>query len=122
MSWLKSNAAHAQPIIVANKVQSGVAEITKADFEASIERKIDFTIPYDLKAASNAAKLGKTFVEANPSAKASSVIKQIGERILGASEEDQLPVDEKKSLLGNFDLKSLLVKKKKSKKATEPAA
>jgi hypothetical protein len=38
-------------IIVANKVQPGVAEISKADFEASIERKIDFMMPYDIKAA-----------------------------------------------------------------------
>ena len=122
LSWLKTNAAHAHPMIVANKVQSGIAEISKADFEASIERKIDFTIPYDAKAAANSAKLGQTFVEANSNSKASAVIKQLGERVMGASEEDlsELP-DEKKSLLGNFDLKSLLVKKDKSKKAAEPA-
>ena len=122
LSWLKTNAAHAHPMIVANKVQSGIAEISKADFEASIERKIDFTIPYDAKAAANSAKLGQTFVEANSNSKASAVIKQLGERVMGASEEDlsELP-DEKKSLLGNFDLKSLLVKKDKSKKAAETA-
>ena len=40
LSWLKANAAHVQPIVIANKVQPGVAEISKADFEASIERKI----------------------------------------------------------------------------------
>lgn len=123
LSWLKTNASHAHPMIVANKVQAGVSEISKADFEASIERKIDFTIPYDVKAASNAAKLGKTFVEANPSNKSSAIIKQLGERVMGASEEDLLNVvQEKKSLLGNFDLKSLLVKKEKSKKATAKAA
>src|SRR3546814_1104267 len=48
LSWLKSNAAHAFPIVVANKVQSGTSEISKADLEASIERKIDFIIPYDV--------------------------------------------------------------------------
>jgi len=119
LSWLKTNAAHAHPIIVANKVQANLAEISKADFEASIERKIDFSVPYDIKAASNAAKLGQTFVEANSSSKASSVIKQIAERIAGASEEDDLGAvtEEKKSLLGGFDLKSLLAKKDK-----QPAA
>ncbi|MEP2737015.1 MAG: pilus assembly protein CpaE [Erythrobacter sp.] len=122
LSWLKTNAAHAHPLIIANKVQSGIAEISKADFEASIERKIDFTVPYDAKAAANSAKLGQTFVEANSSSKASAVIKQLGERVMGASEEDLAEsVDEKKSLLGNFDLKSLLVKKDKSKTAAEPA-
>lgn len=114
LSWLKTNAAHAYPMIVANKVQSGVAEISKADFEASIERKIDFAIPYDFKAACNAAKLGQTFAEANKSSKSTSVIKQVAERILGASEEDLAQsAPEKKSLLGNFDLKSLLAKKEK---------
>lgn len=114
LSWLKANAAHAHPMIVANKVQTGVAEISKADFEASIERKIDFVIPYDAKAASNAAKLGQVLVEASRSSKPSQVIRQIGERIIGASEEDLSSItEEKKSLLGGFDLKSLLTKKEK---------
>ncbi|MEM9084475.1 MAG: pilus assembly protein CpaE [Pseudomonadota bacterium] len=122
LSWLKANAPHAHPMIVANKVQSGVAEISKADFEASIERKVDFVIPYDIKAASNAAKLGQVFVDANRSSKATSAIKQIAERILGASEEDledAMAADEKKSLLGGFDFKSLLAKKDKEAAPTE---
>ncbi len=115
LSWLKANAGHAHPMIVANKVQANMAEISKADFEASIERKIDFTIPYDVKAASNAAKLGQVFVDANRSAKSTAVMKQIAERVMGASEEDMTEVvDEKKSLLGGFDLKSLLAKKDKT--------
>jgi len=112
LSWLKTNAAHAHPMIVANKVQPGAMEISKADFEASIERKIDFTVPYDIKAASNAAKLGQVFVEANKSSKATATIKQIADRVRGASEEDPAgSADGKKSLLGGFDLKSLLAKK-----------
>ena len=123
ISWLKTHAAHAHTMIIANKVQPGVAEISKADFEASIERKIDFAIPYDVKAAANAAKLGQTFVAANKSSKASSVMKQVAERVMGASEEDLAEAgdNEKKSLLGNFDLKSLLVKKEKKAPAAEPA-
>ncbi len=118
LSWLKTNAAHAHPMVVCNKFQPAVAEISKADFEASIERKIDFAVPYDIKAASNAAKLGQVFVEANKSSKASATIKQIAERVMGASEEDLSAVtDEKKSLLGGFDLKSLLAKKDKSAEA-----
>jgi len=117
LSWLKTNAAHAQPIVVANKVQSGAVEISKADFEASIERSIDFTIPYDAKAAANAAKLGQVFADANPSAKSSQVIRQVAERIMGASDEefDEGETKKKGSLLGGFDFKSLLKKK-------EPAA
>ena len=115
LSWLKTNASHAHPIIVANKVQAGVAEISKADFEASIERKIDFNVAFDLKAASNAAKLGQTFADANRSSKASQTIRQIAERIIGAADEEAAEnVVAKKSLLGSFDFKSLLVKKSKA--------
>ncbi|MFN6935963.1 MAG: pilus assembly protein CpaE [Tsuneonella sp.] len=114
LSWLKTNAGHAQPLIVANKVQPGVAEISKADFEASIERKIDFSVPYDLKAAANAAKLGQTFAEANRGSKAGGAIRQLADRVIGTSDEES-PGDEpaKKSLLGGFDFKSLLAKKDK---------
>lgn len=125
LSWLKTNAPHAQSYVVANKVQPGVAEISKADFEASIERKIDFSIPFDSKAAANAAKLGQTFADANRSSKAAGVIRQIAETVIGASDEDAEiePAAEKKSLLGGFDLKSLLAKKPKgSAEQVEEAA
>ena len=114
LSWLKSNAAHAHPMIVANKVQPGLAEISKADFEASIERKVDFMVPYDFKAASNAAKLGQVFVDANRASKATAAIRQIAERVMGADIDDlSVGVQEKKSLLGGFDFKALLAKKSK---------
>jgi len=123
LSWLKTNAPHAQVLIVANKVQPGAAEISKADFEASIERKIDITIPFDQKAAANAAKLGKTFVDANGSSKATGAIKQLASQILGAGEEESADAETgeaKKSLLGSLDLKGLLAKKKTDQVA-EPA-
>lgn len=120
LSWLKTNAAHAHPMIVANKVQPTLAEITKADFEASIERKVDFVIPYDIKAASNAAKLGQVFVDANRASKATAAIRQIAERVIGANSDDLAAGGaEKKSLLGGFDFKALLAKK--AKPEPEPA-
>jgi pilus assembly protein CpaE len=120
LSWLKTNAAHAHPMIIANKVQPAVAEISKADFEASIERKVDFLIPYDIKAASNAAKLGQVFVDANRASKATAAIRQIAERVIGASSEDLSASggEEKKSLLGGFDFKALLSKKAKPEPET----
>lgn len=116
LSWLKTNASHAHPMVVANKIQPSLAEISRADFEASIERKLDFLIPYDLKAATNAAKLGQVFVDANRSSKASAVIRQIAERVIGVSEDKPVAGagSEKKSLLGGFDFKALLAKKAKS--------
>jgi pilus assembly protein CpaE len=122
LSWLKTNAPGAQPLIIANKVHQGVSEISKADFEASIERKINFTVPFDQKAAANAAKLGQTFADANRSAKAGQVIRDISKAIVGVSEEDGgelSQVGTGGSLLGKFDIKSLL--SKKGAKQSEPA-
>ena len=119
LSWLKTNAAHARPIVVANKVQPAVAEITRADFEASIERKIDFVVPFDLKAAANAAKLGQTFAEANRATKAGGVLREVAAAVIGAGQEEGEGeavtgvVAGKKSLLGKFDLKAMLPAKKK---------
>ena len=73
------------------------------------------TIPYDQKAAANAAKLGKTFVDANGGSKATSAIKQLSTRVIGAGDEEGEEAEEagaKKSLLGGLDFKSLLAKKK----------
>ncbi len=117
LSWLKANAGHVTPLVVANKVQAGTAEISKADFEASIERKIDVTIPLDQKGASAAAKLGKTFVDANGSSKVSSAIKQVATKLVGLSDDDGEGAgggDGKKSLLGGFDIKGLMAKKDKA--------
>ncbi|MEP2726769.1 hypothetical protein [Roseibium sp.] len=124
LSWLKTNASHAVPIIVANKVQSGTAEISRADFEASIERKIDFTLPFDQKGAATAAKLGQPFIEANGQSKVTTMIKALGERIIsGIEEQAEDDADAgKKSLLGSFDLKSLLAKKPKSNSPMPAAA
>ena len=117
LSWLKSNAAHCQPIVIANKVQAGLAEISKADFEASIERKINFTVPYDIKAATNAAKLGQTFADANRSSKAGGVLRDIAKSVLGVGDGEivDAAVKPKSSLLGRFDLKGMLSSSKKDK-------
>ena len=116
LSWLKSNAGHVQPIVVANKVQPSIAEISRPDFEASIERKINFTIPYDIKAAANAAKLGQTFADANRSSKAGTVMRDLAKAVMGVSETEAVEIGQagKKSLLGKIDFKSMLAKKSKA--------
>ena len=118
LSWLKTNAGHARAIVVANKVQPAFSEISRSDFEASIERKINFLVPYDVKAATNAAKLGQTFAEANRSTKAGAAMRDIATAVIGAGAETADEVEGtvlagKKSLLGKFDLKAMLPPKKK---------
>ncbi|MDE2563541.1 MAG: pilus assembly protein CpaE [Sphingomonadales bacterium] len=124
LSWMKTNAPHARTLVIANKVQASIGEISRADFEASIERKVDFVVPYDIKAAANAAKLGQPFIAANRGAKASAAIRELAEAVLGSVGEDGGIIVEKspgakKSLLGKFDLKTLLPASKG--KAAAPA-
>lgn len=125
LSWLKTNAPGATPLIVANKVQTGVTELNKADFEASIERKINFTIPLDQKAAINAAKLGQTFADANRASKAGSAIGDIARAIVGIGNDEGIELERagtnSSSLLGKFDFKSLLAKKEKGGRQAQAA-
>ena len=120
LAWLKTNAPHAHVLVIANKVQPSIAEITKADFETSIERKISFLIPYDIKGAANAAKLGQTFVEGNRTGKPAAILREIAKVALGASDAAaDAGAGEKKSLLGKMDLKSILSKKPKAAAAAK---
>ncbi|SIO11977.1 pilus assembly protein CpaE [Parasphingorhabdus marina DSM 22363] len=116
LSWLKSHAAQSKVIVVANKVQSGGLEISRQDFEASIERKIDIVIPADPKTAAQAAKLGQAFVEAGKSSKASAKIVELADQVLGAVDgnEDETGGQAKASLMDKLNIKSLLPSKKKA--------
>src|SRR6187200_1172683 len=64
LAWLKANAPQTKVIVVTNGVPSGGAlEISRKDFEQSIERPVDIVIPHDGKLAAQAAKLGKPLAE-----------------------------------------------------------
>jgi pilus assembly protein CpaE len=88
LSWLKTNAAHARPWSSPTRCRAGSARSASADFEASIERKINYVIPYDVKAASSAAKLGQTFAEANRAIKVGATLREIATGVIGAGEDE----------------------------------
>jgi pilus assembly protein CpaE len=95
LSWFKSNAPQTQVIVVANKVQQAqLLEISRKDFEGSIERKIDVMIPFEPKIAAQAAKLGKPLAEAGKGAKPLGALAELSTRILGitdSGEKDEKP-------------------------------
>src|SRR3546814_1708153 len=65
LAWLRSNAPAAKITVVANRVATVTAsEVSRRDFEASIERPIDHVIHYDLKVAVAADKKRKCLSEA----------------------------------------------------------
>ena len=121
LSWLKANAPQARVLVVANKVPAtGVQEISRKDFEQSIERKVDVVIPFDPKAAAQAAKLGQPFAKAATAAKVSQPLNGLVQMILASVTSDEEP-DEKApgatSLLGQFNIKAMMSKKKEAKAA-----
>ncbi len=63
LSWFKQHVPGARVILAANKYQNAVGELSRKEFESSIERPIDITIPFDPKLVSQAAKLGKSYAE-----------------------------------------------------------
>ncbi|MBB5710096.1 AAA family ATPase [Sphingomonas xinjiangensis] len=87
LSWFKSNAPQTQVILVANKVQpAAVLEISRKDFETSIERKIDFLVPFDAKLASQAAKLGKPLAEVGKTVKTMQPLVELARRTTAITE------------------------------------
>jgi pilus assembly protein CpaE len=113
LSWLRTTVPNAQPLIVANKVHPGAGEIGKADFEASIEHKVNFSIPFDQKCAVTAAKLGQTLAEAGRSTKIGTTLRALARTVVDSSPDTEADLSEPAgaSLLGRFDFKSLMARK-----------
>ncbi|KQT31724.1 pilus assembly protein CpaE [Sphingomonas sp. Leaf412] len=129
ISWLRSNAPGVQVTVLANKMHPGTGpEISRKDFEGSIERKIDMVLPYDQKLAAQAAKLGKPFAEAGKTSKTVAPLVALARQLLASGpDDDDAPVGKGgrakggPSLLAKFtDLKGLVARKDGGKKAGGP--
>jgi pilus assembly protein CpaE len=117
LSWLKANAPQSRVVVVANKVaQSSVQEISRKDFEKSIERKVDIVIPLDLKAAAQAAKLGQPLAKAAGGSKIGQPLNQLVMMTVSAVDGsgDDKGSEAGTSLLGKLgNFRSLVAKKPK---------
>ena len=88
LSWLKSNAPSTQIHVVANRVgPSGTSELSRKDFEASVERKIDVVLPFDIKVVCQAAKLGKSVAEVGKASKLGQGISDLTASLVSTGEE-----------------------------------
>lgn len=117
LSWLKTNAPQSRVLVVANRVHAGVQEISRKDFETSIERKVDILIPFDLRVAAQSAKLGKTLAETAKGSKVGAACASLLDAVVGAADEAEIDGKAVKkkgdSLLGKIsDLKSLIPARK----------
>jgi pilus assembly protein CpaE len=121
LSWLKANAPQAKVVVVANRVSNSQQEISRKDFEQSIERKVDISIPLDAKAAAQAAKLGQPFAKVATGAKTAQPLGQLVDATISTVDgAEGGPKDEGKaavSLMDKLNLKGLLAKSPKAAKA-----
>ena len=122
LSWLKSNAPGVRVFVLANRMQPGAQlEISRKDFEGSIERRIDVAVPFDQKLAAQAAKLGKPLAEAGKNGKTVAPIAHLAVPLAGCADEagdDAAAATGKKrggSLMSRFQLKSMMGKGKGGK-------
>ena len=110
--------------VVANRVHPGAAlEITRKDFEGSIERKIDYLLPFDQKLAAQAAKLGKPLAEAGKNSKTVAPLVELARTLVisgdGVAEaagdtKGKREAGKGQSLMGKFgELKGLMPKRAK---------
>lgn len=119
MAALKQSAPAARIIVVANKVAATPTEITRKDFENSIEREVDVLLPFDTKVAVKAAKLGKTVAESAGTAKIAAGLDQIMQLVVASATEDgesgPVPTSGKAKSGSLVDKISALMPKKKAK-------
>ena len=125
LASFKTTCPNAQVIVLANKVPPTGSEISRKDFETSIERQIDILVPLDVKLAVKAAKLGKTYAETARGSKSAPPLSKLMQITLSANDEvdddgEAVPASARAaaapkstSLLGKLsDIGTLLPKKK----------
>ena len=120
LSWFKQNVPGARVVLVANKFQSAIGELSRKEFESSIERPIDIVIPFDPKLVAQAAKLGKSYAETCKGTKSAQVWNNLMRLVLDGADIDaeDAPVAAAKGKSGG----SLLGKLGLAKKGTKQAA
>lgn len=111
LQYFKEHAAKAEVHLVLNKVSAAASEMTKSDFEQSVERKVDLVLPLDTKHAIEASKKGESVIQATGTCKLSMAIKKLSERV-----SESAAVSENQSILSKLGLSDVL-KSKKSKAA-----
>jgi len=88
ISYCKSVAPQVKIRILLNKVSGpGLVEVSKKDFEATIEQPVDWEIPLDSKLMIQVARSGKILSQAAKNSKASKVMHTICDSFSSSSSE-----------------------------------
>lgn len=89
LALCKTVAPNVTVKIVLNKVAgAGMIEVDKKDFEASIERQVDWEIPFDPKLMVQVSRTGKPLAQAAKMSKIVKALKAISYSITGSASEE----------------------------------
>ena len=104
LAWFKQNVPGARVVLVANKFQNGIGELSRKEFESSIERAIDIVIPFDPKMVSQSAKLGKSYAEICKGTKSSQIWSSLMRIVLDGAdiEAEAAPITAKRQSSGSL--------------------
>jgi pilus assembly protein CpaE len=112
--FLKNLRPDILPIIVANRMGDATyAAIDTATFEKNLEATIDFRLPEDIKAAKQAANLGKAIVDVAPESPLAASIMGLARMLVGRAPEAKTA-----SGIGGF-IKGLVKRQPTLKPATQ---
>jgi pilus assembly protein CpaE len=112
LAWIRTHVPQATVLTLANRVQPPAqSEIAQSDFEGSIERPVDFAVPYDPKLVVQAAKVGKPIADLGRTSRTIAPLIELTQRLCASAELGGAAMPARRGLLDRFDLKSLLTKR-----------
>jgi pilus assembly protein CpaE len=85
LGLIKGMRADANIAVIANRVGGIAGEVGRADFERGIGARIDFTVPFDPKAAAAAAERAKALVTVTRDAKTAAELKKLAVLLAGTT-------------------------------------
>ncbi|MEX1147519.1 MAG: AAA family ATPase, partial [Sphingomonadales bacterium] len=90
LNYIKDTAPSANVRLLVNRIGgNGPVEVEQADFENSVERKVDWLVPFDPKTVVMAAKRGKPLPQSGGSTKLVAQLKSISEQLVGAKDSKE---------------------------------
>ena len=85
LSWARQTVPSARVLLVGNKYVAGAGELSRKDFEDSVERPLDIVFPYDAKAVAQGAKLGRCWADMAAGTKTAALWADLAARIVAGS-------------------------------------
>lgn len=87
LNFVREHAPNARSRVVVSKLgQHGPVEVEQKDFEISIERRVDWIVPFDPKSVVGAAREAKPIAQIAPSSKMVATVRDMATAMVGEGE------------------------------------